>query len=599
MKKTFAIEIEEDNAKLDQFRQIAPPVVATGEVSRRAAVGAGGAPRFGAPPPVPAAAKAGSQQMGWDDEELDTQIFDKEPTELQMAPPGQEKSDAELFFEDEDRTVATEPSPDILEQARPPESLITPKPEPTLSITLASEDLPDPTPPPAAAKPKLAPRRPTLTGIPAPAVSRTATRPVPPPALSLPTPPPTPPPAAPPPSLRRSSPKLPPLHAVAPTPPPAPAPPPVYAPQPAMPPPPRLSPRQTFPSQPTPFGSGNFADQVTMPTPRKKGGGLGMVLVVLLIAAGGAGYWYYSTTTRPGRIEVTATPADATVLVDNTKVGDHAPVSFEKPAGPYTLSVVKDGYVRSDQNIEVRAGQRLPLTVALEPSPDTGFELTSEPPGGLVWLDGSAIKGASGQQARTDFRAFRITPGHHLLEIKGEDRFKPWRQEIDVQPGAIQKVHAMLSPSSGAGSSAAARPAPPPPPPPPPAAAPSPPAETAAVTPPADSGAHHAASGAVHHKRAHEAPAGGGELAAGGDDDTPKPAADSGGDCSITVNSIPWSEVWIDGKNTTQHTPLVDYKVPCGKHKLSFKRTDMSIDHTENIAVRGKFKQRYTLATDE
>ena len=122
-----------------------------------------------------------------------------------------------------------------------------------------------------------------------------------------------------------------------------------------------------------------------------------------------------------------------------------------------------------------------------------------------------------------------------------------------------------------------------------------------AAAPSGDSGAHHASGGgAVHHKRAHEtASSGGGELAAGGDEDTPKAAADSGGDCSITVNSIPWSEVWIDGKNTTQHTPLVDYKVSCGKHKLSFKRSDMSIDHTESIAVRGKFKQRYTLATDE
>ncbi len=172
---------------------------------------------------------------------------------------------------------------------------------------------------------------------------------------------------------------------------------------------------------------------------------------------GGGGYWYYSTTTRPGRIEVTATPGDATVLVDNVKVGDHSPVSLDKPPGPYTLSVIRDGYVRSDQNVEVRAGQRLPLAVALEPSPDTGFELTSEPPGGLVWLDGAPIKGASGQQARTDFRAFRITPGHHVLEIKGEDRFKPWRQDVDVQPGAIQKVHAPLLPAGGRRGVAPAR----------------------------------------------------------------------------------------------------------------------------------------------
>ena len=66
---------------------------------------------------------------------------------------------------------------------------------------------------------------------------------------------------------------------------------------------------------------------------------------------------------------------------------------------------------------------------------------------------------------------------------------------------------------------------------------------------------------------------------------SPPPIEPGGGDCSITVNSIPWSEVWIDGKNTTKHTPFVDYKIPCGKHKLAFKRPDMQIDQTESINV--------------
>jgi serine/threonine protein kinase len=646
MKKTFAIEIEEDNAKLEQHRQVAPPVAATGEVSRRAAVagartslGLGGGP----PPPPPAAARGGNHQMGWDDEELDTEIFDKPPDQ-----PGGDRTPADLFFEDDDRTVATEPDPDILEQARPPGSLVTPKPEPTLSITLGSEDIPPPTPPPVS-RPKLTARRPTLTGIPAPSLSRTSTRPVAPiptpplPPAAVPTPPPTPPPAAappPPPVLRRSGFNLPPVQR-APT--PAAGVPPMHrlptpsagmpvAPTLQMPPAtsPRLSPRQPFAAEPAyapqaPFGTGTFIEQAPAAAPRKRGGVLG-VFVILLLAVGGAGaFWYYSTTTKPGRIEVTATPADATVLVDNTKVGDHSPVSFERPPGPYTLSVVKDGYVRSDQNIEVHAGQKLPFTVALEPSPDTGFEFTSEPPGGLVWLDGAPIRGAAGQQARTDFRAFRITPGHHVLEIKGEDRFKPWRQDVDVQPGSIQKVHALLVPAGAGGPVvAAAKPAAPAPAAKPapapaakptaPAAAPSPPAAPAAAVAADSSGAASAGdssshkSGSGHHKRRDVTNLGNAAVA---DEDTSdnhivsisgdSPSSGGGADCSITVNSVPWSEVWIDGKNTNQHTPLVDYKVPCGKHKLNFKRDDMQIDHTENISVRagGKFKQRYTLATDQ
>ncbi len=71
-----------------------------------------------------------------------------------------------------------------------------------------------------------------------------------------------------------------------------------------------------------------------------------------------------------------------------------------------------------------------------------------------------------------------------------------------------------------------------------------------------------------------------------------------GGDCSITVNSIPWSEVWIDGKNTGRHTPIVDEEIGCGAHRLDFRRPDLHIAESESIVVRPgqPFKHRYTLA---
>jgi hypothetical protein len=214
-----------------------------------------------------------------------------------------------------------------------------------------------------------------------------------------------------------------------------------------------------------------------------------------------------------------------------------------------------------------------------------------------------------------------------VLEIKGENRFKPWRQDVEVEPNAIQKVHAMLIPASGGAPSggalsggapsgktpAHAEVADVPPPPPPHAAShlerpaphaashlepPSPPpvAQEAMVPP-----APHVA----RHKKPRDVAADdGADVTASNDDDSgakPDTKPEKGGDCTMTVNSVPWSEVWIDGKNTTQHTPVVDYKIPCGKHKLAFKRSDMQIDHSESITVKPgqNFKQRYTLATDE
>jgi hypothetical protein len=386
----------------------------------------------------------------------------------------------------------------------------------------------------------------------------------------------------------------------------------------------------------SPFGTGSFVEPAA--PAKKRGNGIAVALGVVAVAAIGAGgFWYYSTS-RAGRIELTTVPADAVVLIDNVKVGDHSPLSIPKPAGPYALSVTRDGYVRNDQNVEVRAGQPSTLAVTLEPSPDTGFELTSEPPGGLVWLDGNAITGPNGQ-ARTDFRAFRIPPGHHVLEIKGENRFKPWRQDVEIEPGQIRKIHAMLIPAGGGGGAVAAAPEPKPAPPAHEAAssgsagggttvaaassssgggaesAPAPRAKrerspAPSADPFADEGASAPAAAPTSGRRrraAKEAPAADDSSAGAAADDSPRESAraaktaDSGGDCAITVNSVPWSEVWIDGKNTSKHTPVVDFKVPCGKHKIAFKRADLQIDQTESFTVRSgeTFKQRYTLATDE
>src|SRR5882672_2473595 len=91
MKKNFAIEIEEDNAKLELFRQISAPAAAMAEAAaaaappKRAAVAVAAAPAATRMSASAAASKGGAGlkeiapaavtmgvDMGWDDEELDT-----------------------------------------------------------------------------------------------------------------------------------------------------------------------------------------------------------------------------------------------------------------------------------------------------------------------------------------------------------------------------------------------------------------------------------------------------------------------------------------------------------------------------------------------
>ena len=170
-----------------------------------------------------------------------------------------------------------------------------------------------------------------------------------------------------------------------------------------------------------------------------------MVLGMSIAALAGWLAGKQEATPRTGFIELSVDPTDATVLVDDVKVSSGARVTVERRPGSYTVSVTRDGYTRSDQLVDVVAGGSTALRVTLEASPDTGFEMTSDPPGQRVWLDGVRMMVGNGNQARTPFRASRIKPGIHLLEIRGEG-FKNWQTEVEIEPGAIRKVNAVMFP---------------------------------------------------------------------------------------------------------------------------------------------------------
>src|SRR5581483_5475656 len=65
-------------------------------------------------------------------------------------------------------------------------------------------------------------------------------------------------------------------------------------------------------------------------------------------------------------------------------------------------------------------------------------------------------------------------------------------------------------------------------------------------------------------------------------------APEAGGkssDCVLSVASFPWTELWIDGRDTGQRTPVVHYPTACGPHKLALKRRDLKIDRVESVML--------------
>jgi hypothetical protein len=70
--------------------------------------------------------------------------------------------------------------------------------------------------------------------------------------------------------------------------------------------------------------------------------------------------------------------------------------------------------------------------------------------------------------------------------------------------------------------------------------------------------------------------------------------------CSMSVASFPWTELWLDGRDTGQRTPVVHYPVSCGAHKLGLKRRDLKLDRSERVTVAPdhELKQHYELSDE-
>jgi serine/threonine protein kinase len=335
-----------------------------------------------------------------------------------------------------------------------------------------------------------------------------------------------------------------------------------------------------------------------------------LLFLAFMALGGGGGYLYL---TRSGKMQIAVKPADARVSVDGVALSEGPPFVIERRPGIYHVSVARDGYVSRERDAEIRAARMERMEIELEASPETGFELTSQPPGGLVWLDGKEfVVGETGKQATTNFRASRITPGRHVLEIKGDPHFKDWRQEIYQEPGQTLKIQAIRD---SAVASAFGRPGG--------TAAPRPSSAPALLPPtPAPGGialADSRGKSSSSSRRTNRGAArgegvsddgSGVQKSGGGGRTRGKPASDEdifehegrlgaggGEECVATLGSKPWAQVAIDGKPTGKTTPLIDYSLACGKHRITFTNSDLMIERNEIIILKPgqRFKKIFPL----
>jgi serine/threonine-protein kinase len=65
----------------------------------------------------------------------------------------------------------------------------------------------------------------------------------------------------------------------------------------------------------------------------------------------------------------------------------------------------------------------------------------------------------------------------------------------------------------------------------------------------------------------------------------PEPTVAEAAACAVSLGSIPWSDVWVDGQRAG-FTPLTNFGVSCGAHEILFKSVERGLERRINLNVR-------------
>jgi serine/threonine protein kinase len=616
MKKVFASEIEQESAKLEQYRQMpvpqverpttAPPTPPTAPARRMTMMGFGSP--GSAPPPPPRAPGAPAAQQARSPSGPQPVVLPRasggHPIVASVTPPsppkakgnGKHPGGVDMEWDDEELATNIYDAPQDAGDA-----VVEDNPDDLSSVELSADGAPVPHPsvavaPPAPVPPKPAPK-PELASIPT-AVGK---------------------------ARNGTAPKPNPFEFV--------------LPEPALPPAPAFE---------AP-GAAATGPRIKKPQPQSR-------TMLYLAAAGvvvlmcGAAVFAYSwlVGSRPGEVTILSDPATGVqVLLDNKRVldgkgqpVDGTPAVVPLPPGSYVLTVQREGYVPTNEQVEVKAGERLTVRAKLEPLASTGFTLVSEPPGATAVLDGRPLDGL------TPLRVESMLPGKHHLEVRHASGV--WTQDVTVEAGkmlelhaaigAVAAVHPMATATAPAAlpvlaaapiappptTPAAAAPAPKPvekePAPKPvkvaerperavkPVSLPRPPPVAAPARDEKPKVAAKKAPGEVDEEDDSSLPpptkaARAAAAAAAAPPPAPKPAAPppapkpvaaapvekpapGGAEGFLRLGSKPWTNITVDGKDTGLHTPQTKIKLGAGSHRITLTNPQFNIKETFSVDIK-------------
>lgn len=178
-----------------------------------------------------------------------------------------------------------------------------------------------------------------------------------------------------------------------------------------------------------------------------------------------AGYQTYTTTvyvpagiTQPvninlvpvspqsGSLSITSDQKGADVYVDGRYWGSTPAVVTGLAAGSHTVRVQKVGYDEFITTVTIYAGQmtRLPVTFSPQPPNVGSIEVTSNPAGASLFLDGHYL-GLT--PAGDSFDITSVRPGLHTVQMTLDD-YQTDTRTVQVNAGGIVTINAQLAPVS-------------------------------------------------------------------------------------------------------------------------------------------------------
>jgi len=200
---------------------------------------------------------------------------------------------------------------------------------------------------------------------------------------------------------------------------------------------------------PAPASIPDAAMVQTMMQPQRSGIWTALFAIVVIGAAAAGAYLFFMP--KKGTIVVTVAgpgnkPIDAVeVWVDATKVCEKSPCRTpELAGGTHLVKVTAVGYApTADQAVKVTPGDEAVHNVILNPPTDgTGIKVVAEGRGLKLTVDGKEI-GPLPQEIRD------LAAGQHKVRIDGSDRYEPFEKDVTVEADKLLTLEPKLKVKKG------------------------------------------------------------------------------------------------------------------------------------------------------